>query len=228
MCVWSDIPRISARVPGWVEKGTFLFSKARGVAPVSEPVSATQNAHVSLDQRCANPIEPQGAVWILKGGLWRKVSDSLSQRVSRSGASDFSQGLAEGFGEPSPLSCCCDSSAAARSTTTLSQAQDTLIGGNAKVLLKSHVARCRPLVEQNKLTIPGVSPEFAGVSRTGIVVKLGGRCACQEYQAWLRACRGILPLSLVIMATALEKEWQLRQAGSDLVSALMDEGDRWT
>ena len=111
--------------------------------------------------------------------------------------------------------------------TTLSHTDDTLIVSNPKSWLRQRVAHCKSLVGQNKLVVPGVSPETMGGSRAEAVVKLGIKRSFHEHEAWLNACRGILPLSLTIVASALSKEWRVRQTGKPLVDALMSEEDRW-
>jgi hypothetical protein len=144
-CAWSDIPRRSARVPGWVEKGIFLFSEARGSAPVSQRVSEPGHDHqaqdVLLEQRRVSPIIPRGASRILQGGLWRRTRDPVSLDVSRSGAFTTSQGLAEGFDLPSPVSFCCNMEPSSVAMNTLAKAQSTLVASrpnSVAILAQGH------------------------------------------------------------------------------------------
>jgi len=175
-CAWVEVPRMSARVPGWVEKGIFLFSKARGVAPVSHSHVEQEVSQLVTEPCCANPIGPQGALWILRGGLWCRANHSSSEHVSESGVYATSSGPVQDFGAPSPLSCCRHSSGATASMTTLSATDDVLSMSNPKSWLRQHIQRCKMQVDQHTLVVPGVSPETMGGGRTDAVVKLSFHC----------------------------------------------------
>jgi hypothetical protein len=89
------------------------------------------------------------------------------------------------------------------------------------------VAHCRQLAQKGELTVPGVSPETVGRRRADVVVKLDEKRALEEYRGWLRARKGILPLSLGSMAVAVEKGWRMHRVCAESVGSLTQEGERW-
>jgi hypothetical protein len=85
-CEWPAIPRQSARVPGWVEKGIFSFSNARGVMPQRQEVRVAARAQVdiaNLSERCGvylSKLRDVLASWIYKRGLWCRAKGSRESR----------------------------------------------------------------------------------------------------------------------------------------------------
>ncbi len=190
---------------------------------------AQQDLVASLNHCCVCTVTPRDFItsWVLKGGLWCRVRDLVSLDSSDSSALPVSQGLAEGFGVPSPGLFCRDTASSGVAMTTLERAQNTLIARNLKALLKSHVAHCKQMAQNNELALPGDSPATVGGKRADVVVTLDEKRALEEYQVWLRARKGILPLSLGMMAMAIEKERRPRRGDSELVNTMMQEGERW-
>ncbi len=82
----------------------------------------------------------------------------MSLDSSDSGVLLSSQSLAEGFGDPPPSLFCCITDRSSVAMTTAERAQNTLIASNPRVLLKSHVAHCEQLAQNNEPALPGVSP----------------------------------------------------------------------